>query len=53
MFSLAGPEPDPDAWYRAGTWTVCKACGEPYVKHATDPRDPWLNILCNGDRVKL
>jgi len=44
--------------YRADGRCICKDCGLEYYKHPfTNHRDsndyPWLNILCNGDFVKL
>lgn len=53
LLSLASPEPDPDAWYRADGRMVCPECGALYFDHAKDPREPWLEMLCNGDRAKL
>lgn len=52
LLALAGPEPDPDDWYRAGN-CICEICGDDYHHHAVDPRDPWLTLLCDGSRVKL
>jgi len=38
---------------RASGECVCEDCGEIYYKHPVDGRYPFLNVLCNGDRVKL
>lgn len=38
---------------RAGGDVVCNACGDAYHKHASDPREPWMTLLCGGRRVKL
>lgn len=40
-----------DAFLR--TSHVCLDCGEPYWRHASDPFERWLTVLCNGERVKL
>jgi hypothetical protein len=38
---------------RAGTWTKCTICGEPYVKHPYIIPHYILNVLCEGTVVKL
>ena len=57
--SLRGStEPDSD-YFRAAGNTVCFACGLEYAKHPHDENDldwdgyPFLNVLCDGRRVKL
>lgn len=45
--------------YRASGACLCEDCGEPYLKHPMDffalsyDDEPYLHVLCNGDRVKL
>lgn len=39
--------------YRPSHEMVCEACGEMYLRHATDPFEPWLTVLCSGEMVKL
>jgi hypothetical protein len=45
--------------YRAGGDCICEICKKRYSEHSLDKEildfkgDPFLNILCNGDRVKL
>lgn len=46
-------EPRRRAFRRAGGDVVCEACGREYREHVDDPIDPWLTVLCSGDRVKL
>ena len=43
-------EPD---FYRASGLCTCKVCGRLYYDHKSCPTDPWLTVLCNGQRVKL
>ncbi len=43
---------------RASGSCVCQACGLEYRRHAYSEHrdwndDPFLNVLCNGDLVKL
>lgn len=46
---------------RAGGDVICDTCGKPYRKHPMDERpealsyqgEPFLRVLCNGERVKL
>lgn len=38
--------------HRAGGDVVC-SCGHPYRSHPADEHYDFLNVLCNGDRVKL
>lgn len=52
VIALSEPEPDDDP-RRADGRTVCGRCKAEYWRHAIDPRAPWLNLLCNGERVKL
>jgi hypothetical protein len=40
-------------FYRANHECMCPACGEAYWRHAVDPFERYLHVLCNGDRVKL
>lgn len=53
------PEEDTTAWRRADQSAICSICKLPYGAHKTD-RDildydgnPFLNILCDGTKVKL
>jgi len=45
--------------YRADGRCICELCGEEYRRHPMDhfelsySGEPFLNVLCNGDRVKL
>lgn len=45
--------------YRAGGDCLCEICGKEYRKHQFDfyelsyTGEPFLHVLCNGDRVKL
>lgn len=45
-------------WYRAEGSCLCE-CGYEYRLHPPDPDDldyqgnPFMHVLCNGDRVKL
>ena len=46
------------AFRRAGGACVCADCGReyrahPYSEHSDYNDDPYLNVLCNGDLVKL
>lgn len=44
---------------RANGDCLCPVCGRPYLRHPFDPKvldwngEPWLNVLCDGLRVKL
>lgn len=45
-------------WYRAAGDCLCPVCGHPYRLHPGDPATAVdgslvLEVLCNGDRVKL
>ncbi len=48
-----------DKAYRANGEIVCKKCNKIYYEHplcydyVDNYGDPYLNILCNGDLVKL
>ncbi len=44
--------------YRASHYKVCDECGKTYIKHPFLNRldhndEPYLNVICNGDIVKL
>ncbi len=46
--------------YRAHQDIICKQCGEPYHRHplvgdelSKIDGEPYLNVLCSGDIVKL
>lgn len=41
-------------WYRASGDCICDICGKLYYDHSyfVEPYE-WLNIICNGDMVKL
>ena len=44
--------------YRASHYKVCGECGKTYIQHPflnkLDHNDePYLNVICNGDIVKL
>ena len=54
---LATNQRPDDTWFRAGD-CICQVCGETYSRHAHDPFEPWLTVLCQtsgqpGQRVKL
>lgn len=40
-------------YFRAGNTVICEECGQEYADHVQDPIDPWLTVLCSGERVKL
>jgi hypothetical protein len=46
-------------FYRSNGECVCQICGKLYREHELDKEildwdgTPFLNILCNGERVKL
>jgi hypothetical protein len=50
------PEVD---FIRASGDVICEVCGKPYRKHPFDMEiigwqdEPFLNVLCDGTRVKL
>jgi len=53
------PEPEED-FIRAGGDVICPDCGQPYKKHPYSYAEadlfqghPYLNVLCNGTKVKL
>ncbi len=52
VFMLCEPEWDGEAM-RTSHLMQCEACGWLYIEHAADPREPYLNVLCDGRRVKL
>lgn len=39
-------------FYRADSRMICELCGKTYLKHPLDEAGV-LNVLCNGDLVKL
>lgn len=45
--------PKREAFKRAGGNVECVECGQAFYDHVQDPIDPWLNVLCSGERVKL
>lgn len=50
------PNGDPIPFYRADQRVICEVCKLPYgewLTHKTDPREPCLTVLCDGQRVKL
>lgn len=46
-------EPKRIAFVRAGGGAICEDCGQELCEHVQDPIDPWLTVLCSGERVKL
>ena len=46
-------------WYRADGCCLCEICTYEYRLHPLDTEDldyqgnPFMHVLCNGDRVKL
>ena len=60
LFMLYGPLPKQTREiYRAAGGCICNICGKEYRKHPLDHYEEsydgyfYLNVLCNGDRVKL
>lgn len=54
------PRMAPGDYTRAHSDAVCTSCGKPYWRHPYDPYEvdgwtgtPWLQVLCDGSRVKL
>ena len=45
--------PAPEPFIRASGNVPCPVCGRTYLRHPEDPDEPWLNVLCDGTRVKL
>jgi DNA primase large subunit len=51
-----GQRPD---FQRASHLCICEKCGKEYIDHPLDYQEldftgqPYLNILCSGERVKL
>lgn len=41
------------AFFRASGLCVCTDCDRLYYDHPQDPEHSWLNVLCDGQRVKL
>ena len=41
-------------WYRASGDCICSECGKLYYDHPyfIEPYE-WINVICNGDFVKL
>lgn len=55
VFMLVGAERDDEErrnFVRASGCCVCD-CGATYYAHVHDPFEPWLTVLCDGQRVKL
>lgn len=49
---------NPPTFRRTGGGVICAACGREYRRHPHSEHrdwngDPFLNVLCNGDLVKL
>lgn len=42
-----------DWFWRADGRCICQVCCQPYWRHVEDPFEPDLNVLCDGNRVKL
>jgi hypothetical protein len=38
---------------RAGGGCVCDQCGELFYDHPVDEVEPWVQVLCSRERVKL
>jgi hypothetical protein len=53
LLELAKGCPEDLDFYSVSGDVVCRDCGEPFWRHAVDPWEPWLTMLCNGERVKL
>jgi hypothetical protein len=41
------------SYYRADGKAICSQCGMFYNTHPIDKDWDWLNVLCDGERVKL
>lgn len=58
MTELPTPKDD-DSWVRTSGKVICEVCGQDYFHHPMDWRvigyenRPFLNIICDGGRVKL
>lgn len=48
----SGKHPCPE-FYRCSGEMVCEQCGKQYYDHPQHIPYHWLNIICNGDAVKL
>lgn len=44
---------DAGNWLRADGSVECPDCKKPYKTHPYLVEKPWVNVLCNGDLVKL
>lgn len=44
---------EPERFIRASGLCTCTGCGRLYYDHPADTDEPWLNVLCDGQRVKL
>ena len=60
LLAIHGPLPEPSGEdYRASKDCVCPICRQECIRHPLDfwelsySGDPFLHVLCNGDRVKL
>lgn len=55
LLFLRADEDAPKRWgfVRAGGSVICDECGQEFYDHVQDPIDPWLTVLCSGERVKL
>jgi hypothetical protein len=53
LLELVRKQPAEMYFYRTSHEMVCLECGATYGRHAADPWDPYLAMLCNGERVKL
>jgi hypothetical protein len=53
LLELLRPERAVNDFYRASGNVRCDLCDEEYRRHAEDPRNSLLHMLCNGERVKL
>lgn len=47
------PRSAPGEEIRADGDCVCSHCGKAYRRHPHDPYRGFLNVLCDGTRVKL
>jgi hypothetical protein len=58
MFHGWSTAPEKGEYTIASGDVICKVCGNPYKRHVMDLKDtfqgnPYLNVLCDGTRVKL
>ena len=48
-----GPTSIWEPFYRASGDCVCLVCGREFWRHPADKKHEFLNVLCDGKRLKL